>query len=222
MLVRHMARPEKLDKLGIVTYCFYKLPCFRRKEQKVSRKSRDLKGRGRLKHCNSGFSLLELVIVIVIISVLMVLAISRLLALMVDAERVTMESVAGTLRSAIGMKVAETIVKSRIADLGALEGSNPMALLAETPHNYLGELDGADPAKLEDGNWYFDKRDKTLVYVVRNKGFFVGGQANPPRARFTVRLVYSDRNGNGAFDLGKDVIEGLRLNPVEKYSWSRN
>ncbi len=220
--MRHMASSQKLDKLGIVTYCFYRLPCFIRKEHKVSRKSQDPRGRGRIKHCSGGFSLLELVIVIVIISVLMVLAISRLLALMVDAERVTMETVAGTLRSAIGMKVAESIVKSRIADLGVLEGSNPMALLAETPQNYLGELDGANPAKLEDGNWYFDRRDKSLVYLVRNKGFFVGGQDDPPRARFTVRLVYSDRNGNGVFDLGKDVIEGLRLNPAEKYSWSRN
>jgi prepilin-type N-terminal cleavage/methylation domain-containing protein len=103
-------------------------------------------GRGRIKHGNGGFSLLELVIVIVIISVLMVLAISRLLALMVDAERTAMETVAGTLRSAIGMKVAESIVKSKVKDLPAFEGSNPMALLAETPHNYLGELDGADPA----------------------------------------------------------------------------
>jgi general secretion pathway protein G len=165
--------------------------------------------------------LLELVIVIVIISVLMVLAMSRLLALMVDAERVSMEMVAGTLRSAIGMKVAESIVKSKVAELPALEGGNPMAQLAEVPRNYLGELDGADPTKLEDGNWYFDKRDKTLVYLVRHKGFFAGGQADPPRARFAVRLVYSDRNGNGVFDPGVDSVEGLRLGPVEKYSWSR-
>jgi general secretion pathway protein G len=157
----------------------------------------------------------------VIISVLLVVAISRLLALMVDAERAAMETMAGTLRSAIGMKVAESIVKSKVKDIPAFEGSNPMALLAETPRNYLGELDGADPAKLEDGNWYFDKRDKTLVYLVRNKGYFAGGQTNPPRARFALRLVYSDSNGNGVFDRGVDEIQGLRLGPVEKYSWSR-
>lgn len=168
-----------------------------------------------------GFSLLELVIVIVIISVLLVLAISRLLALQVDAERVTMETVAGTLRSAIGMKVAESIVKSKVANLPSYEGSNPMDLLAQLPPNYLGELDGMDPTTLEDGNWYFDKRAKTLVYLVRNKGFFKGGSPNPPRARFAVRLVYSDINGNGVFDRGVDAVEGLRLSPVEPYSWSR-
>ena len=187
----------------------------------MSRKSREPKARGCIRRRNRGFSLLELVIVIVIISVLMVLAVSRLLALMVDAERVSMEMVNGTLRSAIGMKIAESVVKSRIGDLASLDGSNPMQLLAETPRNYLGELNAADPVKLEDGNWYFDLRDKTLVYLVRNKGFFVGGQDNPARARFALRLVYSDRNRNGVFDASVDTVEGLRLSPVEKYSWSR-
>jgi general secretion pathway protein G len=187
----------------------------------MSRESRVPVARVGASRCNKGFSLLELVIVIVIISVLLVVAISRLLAVMVDAERVTMETVAGTLRSAVGIKVAESIVRARVADLPALEGSNPMALLAETPHNYLGELDGADPAQLEDGNWYYDKREKALVYLVRHKGYFSGGQPNPPRARFAVRLVYSDSNGNGVFSPGVDEIQGLRLSAMEPYSWSR-
>lgn len=169
----------------------------------------------------SGFSLLELVIVVVIISVLMVVAISRLLALQVDAERVSMEMMAGTLRSAIGMKVAESIVKSKVAELSTYEDANPMALLADTPRNYLGELEVKDLSGLVDGNWYFDRNDKTLVYLVRNKGFFTGGQPNPPRARFKMRLVYSDRNGDGKFDPREDAIEGLSLKPVEPYSWSR-
>jgi general secretion pathway protein G len=177
--------------------------------------------RGGAKQANAGFSLLELVIVIVIISVLLVMAISRLLALQVDAERVTMESVAGILRSALGMKVADSIVNMKVADLPALEGSNPMDLLAETPKNYLGEKEGVDPAKLDDGNWYFDKQDKVLVYLVRHKGFFTGELSNPPRARFALRLVYSDKNGNGVFNPGVDAIEGMRLSPVEPYSWSR-
>ena len=187
----------------------------------VNRGSQGLNGWGCTRRSHRGFSLLELVVVIVIISVLLVMAISRLLALQVDAERVTMETVAGVLRSAIGMKVAQAIVEMKVADLSAMEGGNPMDLLAETPHNYLGERDGVDPATLEDGNWYFDKRAGTLVYLVRNKSFFTDGLANPPRARFALRLVYSDKNGNGVFNPGVDVIEGLRLSPVEAYSWSR-
>lgn len=169
----------------------------------------------------AGFSLLELVIVITIISVLLVIAISRLIALQADAERVAMNTVVGVLRSAIGIKVAESIVRQDIGGLPSLAGSNPMDRLAELPSNYLGEKGGVDPVTLEDGSWYFDTGSGTLVYLVRNKGNFTGGLRNPPRARLAIRLVYNDRNGNGAFDAGVDAIEGLRLAALEPYAWTR-
>ena len=165
--------------------------------------------------------MLELVIVIALISILLVLAVSRLLALQVDAERVAMNTVVGVLRSAIGIKVAESIVRQDIDGLPSLVGSNPMDRLAELPSNYLGEKDGVDPATLEDGNWYFDIGSGSLVYLVRNKGYFTGGLQNPPRARMAIRLVYNDRNGNSAFDAGVDAIEGLRLAILEPYAWTR-
>lgn len=168
-----------------------------------------------------GFSLLELVVVVVIVSLLVVIVIARLLALQVHAERVAMETVLGTLRSAIGMAVAESIVRRDLQGLQALEASNPMDRLAELPSNYLGELDDPDPDSLEDGHWYFDKAAGELVYLVRNKEYFSGGDANPPRARFAVRLVYRDNDGNGQFDSGVDSIEGLRLAPLEPYKWVR-
>lgn len=170
---------------------------------------------------SSGFSLLELVIVITIISVLMTFAVSRLVALQVDAERVAMETVVGTLRSAIGIKVAENIIKQNGRANGLLDGSNPMNRLAEVPANYLGEFDGVDPATLEDGNWYFDKDARALVYLVRNRGFFDGGSSDPPRARFAVQLVYTDRNGNGRYDQGIEEVEGVRLAAMEPYRWIR-
>lgn len=157
---------------------------------------------------------------IVIVSLLAVIAIARLLALQVDAERVGMETVAGTLRSALGMAVAEAIVQQDLRRLEPLEGSNPMERLAETPTNYLGALGSPDPASLPDGHWYFDNGAGELVYLVRNGAYF-SGTANPPRARFAIQLVYGDRNGNGRFDSGIDKVEGLRLTPVEPYRWIR-
>ncbi len=177
-------------------------------------------GRGR-QPVHRGFSLFELLVVIVIVSVLMVIAISRLLALQVDAERAVMESTAGALRSALGIKVAESIVKQKIAALPAYEDSNPMNLLAEVPGNYLGEMEGTDPYTLEKGSWYFDKPAKTLVYIVDNTGYFSGGMNDPPRARFKVRLVYTDVDGNGAFNSGVDSIEGLRFVALEPYRWTK-
>lgn len=168
-----------------------------------------------------GFTLLELVIVIIIVSFLAVIAIARLLAIQVDAERVSMVTVVGTLRSAIGMAVAESIVKQDMRRIETLVGSNPMDRLAETPHNYLGAIDHPNPAGYEDGNWYFDKDSGELVYLVRNKANFTGGAADPPRARFRIEPAYRDRNGNKRFDSGIDTVEGLRLTPIEPYKWIR-
>lgn len=176
---------------------------------------------GRKWPIHRGFSLFELLVVIVIVSILMIIAISRLLALQVDAERVVMESTVGALRSGLGIKVAESIVKHKVSALPAYEDSNPMNLLAEIPRNYLGEIEAADPYILEKGSWYFDKKAKNLIYVVDNTGYFSGGTDDPPRARFKVRLVYADINGDGIFNSGVDSIEGLRLVALESYRWTK-
>ena len=171
--------------------------------------------------CSKGFTLLELVVVIIIVSFLAVIAIAKLLAIQVDAERVSMETVLGTLRSALGMAVAESIVRQDMRRLEALVGSNPMDRLAEPPHNYLGAIDHPNPEGFEDGNWYFDKDKRELVYLVRNKANFIGGVADPPQARFRIESAYRDRNGNKRFDSGIDTVEGLRLTPIEPYKWIR-
>lgn len=169
----------------------------------------------------AGFTLLELVVVIILVALLITIAIGRLMAMQADAERVTTETIVGTLRSALGIRVAEAIVRQDLNRLSGLEGSNPMDQLAEVPASYLGAFDHPDPARLENGHWYFDKAAGELVYLVRNKAYFSGGSANPPRVRFAVRLVYSDRNRNGRFDARVDSVEGLRLAPLEPYAWIR-
>jgi general secretion pathway protein G len=166
-----------------------------------------------------GFTLLELVVVVVIVALLAVAAMHRLLVLQAAAERATLQAVVGTLQSALGMKFAERWVKQDWASIAALEGSNPMDQLAQLPPNYLGALAGADPAKLADGNWYFDTDAGVLVYLVRNGTGFRGGLAEPARARFAVRLVYEDRHRNGRFDRGVDEVRGVRLETLEPYAW---
>ena len=166
-----------------------------------------------------GFSLLELVVVIGIIVLLLVIAVNKLLPLRIDAERTAMESVLGTLKSALSIEVAAHIAKGKIPALTALQDSNPMRRLSETPKNYVGELDAPGPATVEDGQWYFDRHDRTLVYRVSNVEYFKTALPGPARARFAVRLDYDDMNGNGRFDNGVDAIRGVRLEALEAYSW---
>ncbi len=98
-----------------------------------------------------------------------------------------MEQVLGTLRSALGMKVANDLVNDDITDLRRLAGSNPMRELAQTPKNYLGAFDGVNPASIPGGHWYFDRHSRMLIYRVRNRDYFSGGLGMPPRAGFTIR-----------------------------------
>jgi prepilin-type N-terminal cleavage/methylation domain-containing protein len=163
-----------------------------------------------------GFSLLELLIVIVIISILLVLAVERLLALRFEAERAMVQSVIGALKSALYMDFAAAAAAGRTA---RVDGGNPMLRLTEKPEAYAGEFYGADPALFEPGTWYYDKRDQALVYVVRFPEQFVTPLAGPPRLRLAVEPDYDDLDRNARYDPGRDPVRGLKLVPLEPYHW---
>ena len=165
------------------------------------------------------FSLLELLIVIIIISVLLVIAVERLLKLRYEAERVTVESVIAAMRSGLYVEFAGAAATGQIARMDTAPGTNPMLRLAEKPDGYAGEFYGADPALFEPGTWYFDKRDRAIVYLVRFTDEFVTPLAGPPRLRLTVEPDYDDLDRNGRFDAGRDPVRGLKLAPLERYHW---
>ena len=169
--------------------------------------------------CGRGFSLLELLIVIVIISVLLVVAIDRLLALRFEAERATVQTVLGALRSALYIEFAAAAAKGEIKRMDTAPGSNPMLHLAEKPEGYAGEFYGPEPKVFEPGTWYFDLRDRTLVYVVRFPQQFITPLAGPPRLRVVVEPDYDDTDRNGRFDPGRDPVRGLKLVPLEPFFW---
>jgi general secretion pathway protein G len=123
------------------------------------------------------------------------------------------------LRSSLAIEFASAAVGGRMARLDSAAGSNPMPLLADKPQTYAGEFFGADPALFEPGTWYFDTRERTLVYVVRFPERFVTPLSGPPRARVRVEPDYDDLDGNGRFDAGRDPVRGLKLVPAERFYW---
>ena len=166
-----------------------------------------------------GFSLLELLIVIVVISVLLVIAIERLLRLRFEAERVSVQSVIAAMRSGLYIEFAAAAAGGQGTRIDAARGSNPMLRLSERPESYAGEFFGADPALFEPGTWYFDRRDRALVYLVRFPEEFVTPLSGPPRLRLAVEPDYDDLDRNGRFDPGRDPVRGLKLVPLESYYW---
>jgi len=167
----------------------------------------------------AGFSFLEFILVIIFISILFTIAVDKLLILKVDAERTSMNQILGGLRSAINIQVASHISKNAVNELTNSINHNPMNWLSEKPKNYIGVLDEPDPADVKAGKWYFDSYNKHLVYRVSHVEYFKSPLTGPQRARFQVKLDYTDIDKNGQFDDNIDQIHGLRLQSIEQYQW---
>lgn len=165
-----------------------------------------------------GFTLLELVVVIIIISTLIYVALSRLIKLEVQAERASMQMVIGNINSAIAMVISKHIADDDIPGLRRYIDSNPMDLLAQAPASYLGSFAGP-PARLDQGvHWYFDRTDHALVYVTGNPRYFQSDGPNKSVTKLKIVPVYDDNNHNGRFDAG-DRLAGLKLTPTAAYHW---
>ncbi len=165
-----------------------------------------------------GFTLLELVVVIVIIGVLLVFAVNRLLPYLDEAERVAVLTVESQLKNTIVMEAAQRIVRGQSATIAELERSNPMALLLQAPDTYVGER-RADAGGLPERRWYFDTISRRLVYKL--------GEPRTPAMRerrwedpqFEVRVIYQDRDADGVFDAAKDELYGVRLLRLAGADW---
>jgi prepilin-type N-terminal cleavage/methylation domain-containing protein len=169
------------------------------------------------KTTQAGFSMLELVIVIIIISVLLAVGIDKLMKLQVQAERASMENTIGTLQSAIALTISEHIAKDNIPQLKQYIGTNPMALLANQPLNYTGSF-SQRPNFQESASWWFNTSNRTLYYQVSNQQYFLTDGQEKGVTKFKILAVYDDNNRNGRFDR-RDIITGLRLAPVADYRW---
>lgn len=164
-----------------------------------------------------GFTLLEIVVVIILISILGLFSVDRLLSLRIAAERASVAQVIGNLRSALGLEVVRLALQGKMSAVAELENKNPIPLLAQAPVNYLGERDGDNVT--DSGSWYFDKKQKALIYNVIYKENFKTTLKGLPRIRHQIKLIYNDNNNNKRFDSHYDNIAGLDLLPVEKFSW---
>jgi general secretion pathway protein G len=167
-----------------------------------------------------GFTLLELVVVIIVISILGLFAIDRIFAIRMAAEQAAVKQVVGIIKSALGLEVARLALEGNLSSVAMLDKTNPITLLSQAPNNYLGEKDGSNQV-IEPGVWYFDKKQKALTYNVIYKENFSSPLKGLPRIQHQIKLVYNDRNKNKRFDIYYDSIAGLDLFPLEKYSWNK-
>lgn len=160
-----------------------------------------------------GFSLLELAVVAVVLSVVVAVLLNRLTFYQAAVERARFETTLSIYKTALQIRLAELILERREGEARLLEVENPTHWLSETPTNYAGEY----PGQPEPGNWYFDRNTRELVYVVNTARPVELGGNRMKQLRFRVQIVYQTINAGSKQIRG---IGGIAITPSAAYQWS--
>lgn len=156
----------------------------------------------------NGFTLWELMVVVALVVFLFIAAVENLLPLRADAERATVATTIGSLRSALGMESIRRVMAPDGAPLDAMTGVNPMEWLAVKPSTYSGVIDSVDD--LPRGHWGFEAASGTLFYRVRYPEYFEGSFMEPPGLRFR---VVAERGAG-------ENLRGVKLEQLDAGDWT--
>lgn len=168
--------------------------------------------------CRGG-SVLETLLVLGLVTALVLIALDRFISLRVEAERTAMEGVVQALRAAALERALHSRASGDRDNATDPLDSNPMVWLARPPLNYLGELAGPDPATIPGGQWYFDTRDKFLVYRVEHEAYFDSPLAGAARVRFKLVVDAADTLRNGPPEAAPGDVLDMNIKAVEPYTW---
>ena len=160
-----------------------------------------------------GFSLLELTVVLVILSLLLGLLLERLTFYQEAAERARFEATLQVYKTALQIRLAELILERREGDARMLEVENPTRWLSEKPTDYGGRY----PEQPEPGLWYFDEVARELVYIANSaRRLAVERRKGMKQLRFRVKIIYQP-----VVISGKTIqaIGGVSLLPSIPFQW---
>ena len=161
-----------------------------------------------------GFTLFELVVVILVFAVLATLLLDRLAYYHEALERVAMESTLRGIKTGLQVRLAEMIIANREGEARELETLDPIQWLDEgRPANYGGVYREPTAA----ATWYFDAANRQLVYVVSTGNRLeIDGDPARKELRFRARVVRAPVQLPGG---AVERTSGVSLAPVRPYRW---
>ncbi|OOZ39606.1 hypothetical protein BOW53_10705 [Solemya pervernicosa gill symbiont] len=167
-------------------------------------------------------------VILVLLGVLITVATDRIWTLRMSAERVGVEHLIASLKSALAARMTSIVVKEGAMGWARLDRVNPMSLLGNDPDagivagklpwNYIGERDTLTPTEIPVHRWYFDRQQRMLVYRVLFDEAFESTLTGPKRIRLQLLLDYEDDNRNGSHDAGERV-RAISLQVLDRYRW---
>ncbi len=162
----------------------------------------------------AGFTLLELVIVVSLVGILASVALERFLRYQEIAEKTTMQATVAAMQSGLTLQIAVRIARGGMALLAGLDQENPVDWLAKPPQGYLGALYDPAPSQVPKGSWYFDLKNKTLVYTPERTRFLTPNRATGDAIAFRVIVRVVEKGSSGVGELAE-----LDIRPVEPIRW---
>lgn len=150
-----------------------------------------------------GFTLIELVIVIIVIGILAAVAIPRFFSVTNEAETATVANMVSSLESAMSIYSARQYLRAQ-----PIEVHNPFDDLSNIPANYNGEVDPVDRDNTPDGTWSWRTGDNWIIYNPRSPitgGMVIDGENY---IAYQIQTVLD----------GTEVV-GLRLTTTDLYEY---
>jgi general secretion pathway protein G len=165
----------------------------------------------------SGFTLVELLVVISVVGILASMLFSRVLLYQEMAEKAAMQQVVGAVQSALVLQYGHRMALGLGSGINNISTENPLDWLAQKPANYAGEFSVVNPDAIVPGNWAFDLQSRELIYVIDHAEYFKPFKDGFKWIRFRIRFAYETIPGNN----GKDMKEltAVTFAPVEPYRW---
>ena len=162
-----------------------------------------------------GFSLVEFIVVLVVVSIISAILLDRVKFYQEQAEKTTMEATAAAIQAALHLRMAGYLASGEDPAVQRLARENPMDWVARRPENYAGAFDPLAARALPDGTWYYDLSDRTLVYRVHYGRAFEPDAQGRKEVRFRANVEY------GRLEASSNLmgIKRIEFVPVRPYEW---
>ncbi len=159
----------------------------------------------------AGFTLFELLGIILLVSVLSLLLYDRFLAYQALAEKTSMEMTVINMRSGLRWQVGELMIEGKADKMAGLLNENPIKWLTAPPPNYIGAFQNPEQHAIPGNAWYFDTRRHELIYKLGRNGIFTSDPVHAEALRFKVTAVMAPSAiGTGAVA----KVQGVTLTRV--------